>query len=304
MGVYRIPVEMKAYWVQLYQQGESATEIAEMVGISRQVLYKWLHRYEREGMAGLQEQSRRPRHSPSRISADLEGAIRSIREQEHLGPARIALRLALSVSTVYRVLKDYGLNRLHPKLPRTIQRYEKDYPGQLLHVDIKDLVPLRQGAPKEYQFAAIDDFFREGFSAIYPGKDARSATDFLQRARAYYPYPLEAVLTDNALVFTMHYAYYPGRFTRFEKTCQAHGIRHLRLRPYHPESNGKVERFFRTVQEECYNPVRLKSSHHRQAVLQEFLNYYNNTRPHLGIGGLTPVQKRNLYFQTVNDVLE
>ena len=302
MGSLCFPVAIKEHLVQLYQDGRTATAICAATGISRQTLYKWLRRYEREGAVGLHDQSRRPHHCPTRISEGVEQAILFLRQKERVGPARIALRLKLSVSTVYRVLKTHSLNQLHPKLPKKICRYEKDYPGQLLHLDIKDLVPLWQGAPKEYQFAAIDDFSREGFSLIYPCKDSRSATDFLQRTRAFYSYPVEAVLTDNALVFTMRYAYHPNRFTLFEKTCQAYGIRHLRLKPYHPQSNGKVERFFRTVQEECYNTVRLKSSQHREQVLQEFLVYYNQARPHLGIKGLTPIQKRKLYFQTVSDV--
>ncbi len=302
MGSLCLPVAIKEHLIQRYQNGGSATAICAATGISRQTVYKWLRRFEREGTAGLHDQSRRPHHCPTRISEEVEQAILSIRQKERLGPTRIALRLELSSSTVYRVLKTHSLNQLQPKLPQKICRYEKDYPGQLLHLDIKDLVPLRQGASKEYQFAAIDDFSREGFSLIYPSKDSCSATDFLHRSRAFYSYPVEAVLTDNALVFTMRYAYYSNRFTLFEKTCQAYGIRHLRLRPYHPQSNGKVERFFRTVQEECYNTVHLKSSRHRQLVLQEFLVYYNHSRPHLGIKGLTPIQKRKLYFQTVSDV--
>lgn len=298
-----LPFEVKEHMIQLYQQGRSATSICDTLGISRQTLYKWLQRYEAQGPSGLQEQSRRPHHSPRQISASVEQRIVTLRQRERIGPARIAFRLKHSRSTVHRVLKAHQLNHLHPKCPpKVAHRYEKDYPGELLHLDIKDLVPLRRGTPKEYQFAIIDDFCREGFSTIFPHKDTQSATDFLLQALAYYPYALEAILTDNAATFTMRYAFASHRQTRFEKACLAQGIKHRLIRPYHPQSNGKVERFFRTVQEECYDAVRLRSSQQRHRVLQEFLQYYNHKRQHLGIRGLTPVQKRDAYFETVSDV--
>lgn len=302
MRSIRLPFEVKEHMIQLYQQGRSATSICDTLGISRQTLYKWLQRYEAKGASGLQEQSRRPHHSPRQISTSVEQRILSLRQRERIGPARIALRLKHSRSTVHRVLKAHELNQLHPKHPKVVHRYEKDYPGELLHLDIKDLVPLRRGTPKEYQFAIIDDFCREGFSTIYPHKDTQTATHFLIQALAYYPYALEAILTDNAATFTMRYAYASDRQTRFEKACLAQGIKHRLLRPYRPQSNGKVERFFRTVQEECYDTVRLRSAQHRHQVLKEFLRYYNHKRPHLGIGGLTPIQRREAYFETVSDV--
>lgn len=304
MSSLRLPFEVKEHMVQLYQQGRSATNICDTLGISRQTLYKWLQRYEAQGASGLQEQSRRPHHSPRQLSPGVEQRIVSLRQRERIGPARIALRIKHSTSTVHRVLKAHQLNQLRPKRPKVVRRYEKDYPGELLHLDIKDLVPLRRGTPKEYQFAIIDDFCREGFSTIYPHKDTQTATDFLRQALAFYPYPVEAILTDNALTFTMRYALHPDRRTRFEKACLAQGIQHRLLRPYRPESNGKVERFFRTVQEECYDTVRLRSTQHRHQVLKEFLRYYNHQRPHLGIGGLTPIQKRKTYFEAVSDVSE
>jgi transposase InsO family protein len=113
---------------------------------------------------------------------------------------------------------------------------------------------------------------------------------------ATLPYPIEAVLTDNGLVFTMRFAYYRTRRTRFEEACQSLGIRHRRLRPYAPESNGKVERFIKTIDDECLAVAQPQTCAARTGVINDFVWYYNHQRPHLSLAGQTPVQRRHAYL--------
>jgi transposase InsO family protein len=110
------------------------------------------------------------------------------------------------------------------------------------------------------------------------------------------PYPVDAVLTDNAFAFTMRYAQHPDRLTRFQQVCQAVGIHHYVVRPYTPQSNGKVERFFRTVNDECLDVHPLFTFAARDRAIDRFVWYYNHERPHQSLGGMTPVARRTLYF--------
>lgn len=293
----RIPFAMKLRSIELLEQGHSVSAVATLFGWSRQTMSKWWGRYQVEGTRGLTDQSTRPHTSPQQLPAAIVQRILGVRHRERLGPARIALRLGVSHTSVYRTLCRQGLQYLRPKQPRVIQRYEKTYPGELLHLDAKTLVPLRRRTPVEYQFAILDDFSREAFSRIYPTATTRAATDFLLAALQYYRYPVAAILTDNALCFTMRHAYHAERVPLFAKTCTELGIRHALIRPHRPQTNGKVERFFRTVTEECYERVRFRDSRHRASSLHDFVRYYNHDRPHLSLGGLTPVQRRERYFK-------
>jgi transposase InsO family protein len=176
------------------------------------------------------------------------------------------------------------------------QRYEKDRPGELLHIDIKFLPALRN-ARYDYEFAAVDDFRREAVVWITLDQSSASATIFLERVLATLPYRVEAVLTDNAFAFTMRHAYHGDRLSRFEQACHSLGIRHYVLRPYAPQSNGKVERFFRTVDDECLAQQRRWTFQHRARAVERFVWFYNHERPHLSLGGMTPVDRRKLYFR-------
>ncbi len=300
----RKPIEIKIRCIELIQQGHGISDIAKIFKLSRKTLYKWLNRYQKDKINGLKDHTTRPHHYPYSLSEQQVKQILFIRKKEHIGPARIALRLNLSHSSVYRTLCRNQLQYLHPKERKVIHRYEKEYPGELWHLDIKNLVPLRRGQPKEHQFAILDDFSREAFCRIYPAATTKSATDFLMGALKYYQYPVKAILTDNALCFSMRFAAHSDRSTLFTQTCLQLGIRHQLIRPYHPQTNGKVERFFRTVNEECYNRTRLSNAQHRSKVLDNFVHYYNHQRPHLSLGGLTPIQRKNIYFNSVTDVLE
>lgn len=209
---------------------------------------------------------------------------------------RIAATLGVAYSTVQRRLARHGVSQL-PQPPRAkARRYEKQRPGELLHLDLKYLPALRN-ARNDFEFAAVDDFSREAVVSIRTDQTSRDAAAFLEHVVATLPYRIEAVLTDNALAFTMRFAHRSDRQTRFQQACLALGIRHLVLRPYAPQSNGKVERFFRTVDDECLHVRPLFTFAARSRAVDQFVWYYNHERPHLSLGGMTPVQRRKLYFR-------
>jgi len=288
---------MKQRSIELLEQGQSVSTVASLFGWSRQTMSKWWRRYQGAGIEGLVDHSTRPHTSPTQLSDRVVQRIVGLRQRERLGPARIAWRVGTSHASVYRTLCRQRLQYLRPKAPRLIQRYEKTAPGELLHLDTHTLVPLRRRMPIEYQFAILDDFSREAFSRIYPAATTRAATDFLLAALRYYRYPLQAILTDHAFCFTMRYTAHAERTPLFARTCTELGIRHALIRPYRPQTNGKVERFFRTVNEECYERIRFRNSQHRALSLEGFVRYYNYVRPHLSLGGCTPMQRRQAYFK-------
>jgi transposase InsO family protein len=229
------------------------------------------------------------------VAETVERQILRLR-QRGWGPLRIALALPASHATVHRVLVRHGRNRLRVPVRRPVVRYERSRPGELLHLDLKYLPDLDNPRP-EYEFAAVDDFSREAVARIHAERTTADATAFLESVLVQLPYRVEAVMTDNDLVFTMRYAFYSKRQTRFEQACRSLGIEHRLLRPHCPESNGKVERFFRTVDDECFAVRRPRSSKTRRRVLDDFLWYYNHQRPHQSLQGLTPVQRRTAFFQ-------
>jgi transposase InsO family protein len=293
-GVAHDPV-LRAKLMALHQQGVTLHQLSQQSSIARPILSRWWARYRDGDWEALQPYSRRPDHSPTRIGPAVEAQILRLR-QRGWGPARIAPQMGLGHGTVQRILTRLGQNRLpRPVRPRP-QRYEKLRPGELLHLDVKFLPALRN-ARYDYEFAAVDDFSREAVAWITTEQTSRTATQFLEQVLDRLPYRVEAIMTDNAWMFSMQRAFHGDRQTRFQQLCSSLGIEHRLLRPYAPECNGKVERFFRTVDDECLNRRRLFTFNARNRALEEFLWYYNHQRPHLSLGGLTPIQRRNLYFQ-------
>jgi transposase InsO family protein len=283
--------------MKMHQQGKALSMLSRDTGIPRPVLSRWWKRYQQQGRAGLEPRSRRPRRSPHRLAASVQSEVLQLRERGW-GPARIALALGIGHSSVHRVLVRHGHNRLRLPEQKTYRRYEKSRPGELVHVDLKYLYRWKN-TQREYAFAAVDDFSREAVAQIRPARTSGDAAAFLERLVAALPYPIKAVMTDNDFIFTMRYACHSERQTRFQQACRSLGIEHWRARPRHPQSNGKVERFFRTLDDECFAVHRPRSSTTRIRVLEDFLQYYNHQRPHLSLHGLTPVERRQAYFQQV-----
>jgi transposase InsO family protein len=279
----------------MHQQGVTFQALSAEFGIRREVLSRWWARYQAADLSGLQPTSRRPHRSPQQTRArDVQRILRM--RAQGLSAARIGLVTGLGHGTVQRTLERAGQNRL-PRPPKARpKRYEKQRPGELVHIDIKFLPALRN-ARYDYEFAAIDDFSREAVVWIGVDQTSASATVFLEQVIATLPYRVEAILTDNAFAFTMRYAHHATRKTRFEQACASFGIRHYLLRPHAPQSNGKVERFFRTVDEECLNRRPLFTFRARSRAVDNFVWFYNHERPHLSLGGMTPVERRKLFFR-------
>ena len=289
-------LDFRLAMMKQHAQGRSWATLSRETEVPRDVLRRWWQRYAAGGAAALRPRSRRPHHSPTQVPAAAEAAILAWRTRG-LGPARIALQVAPSVSTVYRTLVRHGRSQLHPPVRRSVQRYEKTRPGELVHIDLKYLPSLENRA--EFEFAAVDDFTREAVVWIAGARTTRNATTFLEHLVEVLPYPIEAVMTDNDLVFTMRFAYYRQRRTRFEDACRSLGICHRRLRPHAPESNGKVERFIKTIDDECLAVAQPQTCAARTGVVTDFVWYYNHQRPHLSLAGQTPVQRRHAYLAQV-----
>jgi len=293
-GVAHSP-EVRSFLIGLHVQGRSLSDLSREFGIPREVLSRWWHRVQADGLAGLAPRSRRP-HRSHTISRATERRILQLRRRR-LGPARIGAMLGVSAKTVHRVLTRHGQAQLPRPRRRPARRYEKSRPGELLHVDIK-LLPALRNARYDYEFAAVDDFSREAVVEIATEQTSVAATTFLEQVVRRLPYRVEAVLTDNALAFTMKHAWHSDRRTRFEQACASLGITHHLLRPRRPQSNGKVERFFRTVDDECLALQGRWTFQHRNRAVERFVWFYNHERPHLSLNGMTPVQRRDSYLRS------
>jgi transposase InsO family protein len=277
----------------LHAEGRSLSDLSRTFEIPREVLSRWWGRVLQEGLPGLTPHSRRPHHSHAIRRAIVRRILQWRRRR--LGPARIAPLVGVSATTVHRVLTRAGQACL-PRPPRPpARRYEKSRPGELLHLDIK-LLPSLRNARYDYEFAAVDDYSREAVVVVTLEQTSLAATTFLEHVVRTLPYRVEAILTDNALAFTMRHALHGERQTRFEQACHSLGIVHHLLRPRRPQSNGKVERFFRTVDDECLALQRRWTFAHRSRAIERFVWFYNHQRPHLSLHGMTPVQRRESYL--------
>lgn len=293
-GVAHSP-ETRSYLMGLHAQGRSLSDLSREFDVPRQVLSRWWQRLQAHGLAGLAPQSRRPRRSRRTPAATVRRILRLRRRR--LGPARIAALVGVSAMTGHRLLVRHRQSRLPRPRRRPARRFEKSRPGELLHLDIKVLPSLRN-ARYDYEFAAVDDFSREAVVTIAAEQTSVAATAFLEQVVAALPYSIDAVLTDNAFAFTMRYARYGDRLTRFQQACRSFGIAHHLLRPRQPQSNGKVERFFRTIDDECLALQRRWTFAHRAAAVERFVWFYNHERPHLSLNGMTPIERRDSYFRS------
>ncbi len=217
------------------------------------------------------------------------------------GRTRSAGRSVWPLSTVHAILRRHGCSRLQPRLPRSeIVRYERERPGELVHVDIKKLARIvrpshrvtgdrrdrNRGAGWQYVFAAIDDATRLGFARIYPDKSADSALAFLDQLERFYAshgITVERVLTDNGSCFKRRWA----------DACEQRRIKVKKTRPYRPQTNGKAERFIRTLLELWAHAYTYQHEHERAAALGPALDSYNRYRRHRALGGQTPLQRVN-----------
>ncbi|GLW70222.1 IS481 family transposase [Kitasatospora phosalacinea] len=315
----RLTVHGRRLLVERVRAGRPVAHIAAEMGISRTTAHKWVRRWQEEGEAGLHDRPSRPRTTPHRTPDAIEAEVCRLRRERRLGPARIAPILGMPASTVHRVLTRHGVNRLRwmdRPTGQVIRRYERDRPGELVHVDIKKLgnipdggghrVVDRQagesnrhattdlrtpsGTPKiGYSFvhSAVDDHTRLAYSEILPDERKETAVAFWRRAEQFFSglgITVERVLTDNGSCYKSHL---------WRDTLRTSGIAHKRTRPYRPQTNGKVERFNRTLLDEWAYQRPYTSNQERSEALPDFLHRYNYHRCHTALAGQPPITRVN-----------
>lgn len=282
------------------EHGWGTDAAARAYGVSVQTVRKWLRRARAEGAAGLRDRSARPHHSPRQLAPVLEARVVALRTARRSGP-QIADALQLPLSTVGDVLRRHGLGRLPPLTPRApVVRYERERPGELLHIDAKRLGRIdglghritgnagrhpRRHPGWESLHVAIDDASRLAYAELLPDETARSAVLFLEHAVAWLAtlgVQVERVMTDNALCYIRQ---------RYAAALTALGVRHVRIRPYTPRTNGKAERFIQTAMREWAYAQPYVTAADRAGALAPFLTAYNTTRPHTAHGRKPPISR-------------
>jgi len=307
----RTTVYARRLIVERFLAGWPAARIAEQLGISRATVYKWINRYRAEGWAGLVDRSSRPHHSPTRASAEVEARVLALRATARRGPVFLARELGLVASTVGRILRRRQVMPLRALDPITGQpvrrqhsghRYEHARPGDLVHIDVKKLgrVPdgggwrlhgrreeaRGRGIGYDFLHVAVDDHSRLAYvEALADERDPTSA-GFLRRAVAFFASHdviVKRVLTDNARVYRV------GR--TWAAACAELGIKRRFTRPHCPWTNGKAERFNRTLQDEFAYARPWLSNTDRLAALDSWVHTYNTRRAHSAIGGHPPITR-------------
>jgi transposase InsO family protein len=278
--------------------GLTITAAAVRSGCSRQTASKWVNR----GRRGepLTDRSSRPHRSPRRTRARVEQRVLALRAQTRNGPHPIGWELGLPASSVHAILRRHGQSRLNPPSREPVIRYQRERPGELVHIDIKKLGRIRRprdpqtGLPYgskgkagwDYLFVCVDDRTRLAHAALYPTETTANALDFLNRCQTRYRrhgIELEEILTDNGKCFQ--------RSWKQQLTAQGLTPRHTRVR--RPQTNGKAERFIRTLLNEWVRAHTYPSNQHRSNALRHYLHHYNHQRRHRALDGLTPLQAVN-----------
>ncbi len=278
--------------------GWPVTVTAASMGVSRETAYRWLRRFRLEGRAGLADGSSRPRRSPRQTPVEVEDRVCALRVGMLWGPHRIGWELGMPRSTVERVLRRRGLPRLAAidrPTRRVVRRYQRATPGELLHVDVKKLGRIPDGGgwrihgqanrPKRgygYDFVhvALDDHSRVAYAEALPDEKGNTCAAFITRAVDWFAthgVTIQRVMTDNAMNYR--------RSRAFLQALRSRHIRHLRTRPYRPQTNGKAERWNRTLAEEWAYNRPYTTNQQRLDSLDPWLHYYNCHRLHTAVGG-------------------
>jgi len=296
---------------RVLEQGWTLTAAAEAAGVSVRCARKWVGRYRLEGELGLIDRSSAPHRVANRTPAERVAVIVALR-QLRMTAAEIAETLAMPLSTVSVVLRRQGMGRLGRIGLEQPVRYERSRPGELVHIDVKKLGRIEGGAghrvlrrhytPRlkdasgrrrgttgwEYVHVAVDDHSRLAYAEVLPDEKATTAIGFLRRALAYYQrhgIQVERILTDNGSCY---------RATIHALACRRLGIRHLRTRPRRPQTNGKAERFIRTLLNGWAYGAIYRTSTERTQALDGWLWHYNHQRRHTALGRQPPISRTNL----------
>ena len=282
---------------------------ADSANVSAQTASKWWNRWLAEGEAGLRDRSSRPHHSPNKTPEHLERRIVVLRQRRKLGPARLASIVGVPRSTVHRILVRQGMNRLvwmDRPTGRVIRRIHTSRPGELVHIDVKKLAVIPAGGGHKvlgreartgsvakkgngYLFihSAVDAYSRLAYSEILANENIAECVPFLERAHRWFAdhgIDVDAVLTDSGPGYKSH---------AWAALCDRLGIEHRRIRPYRPQTNGKVERFNRTLLDEWayIRPYRSEAARARR--FDRWLHDYNHHRGHTALDGRSPIDAIN-----------
>ena len=285
--------------------GLSKAAAARQFNTTPKTVAKWVERFRQEGVEGLRDHSSRPLSLPSQTALATCAAIEVLRRQRHTG-RQIAAEVGVSAATVSRILRRLGLNRLSALEPaEPIRRYERENPGELIHIDIKKLgrigsvghritgrypgvVNRHHGIGWEFVHVCIDDASRVAFVQVMPNQRKESAVAFLEAAVAYYAslgVTIERVMTDNGSCY---------RSMAFRAACKRLGLRQIFTKPYTPKTNGKAERFIQTALREWAYACAYHNSDQRSAELPNWLHRYNWHRPHGSLKANTPISRLGL----------
>jgi transposase InsO family protein len=302
--------------VRRYRTGWKQAHIAAAMGVSRKCVRTWIDRYAAEGEAGLRDRSSRPHSMPTRTPAEVEQRVLQARREHRRGQDWLGAELGVPARTVSRILRRHRVPHLRECDPMTGQviraskttavRYERQRPGELVHMDVKKLGKIpdgggwrahgrgpgdnrnrRQGTGYDYVHSLVDDYSRLAYSEILPDEKGTTCAAFLTRAAAYFAEHgiarIERLLTDNAFAYRHSLA--------VREACAAIGARQKFIKPHCPWQNGKVERFNRTLQVEWAYRQVFTSNAARAAALAPWLEYYNNRRRHSALDGLPPISR-------------
>ena len=290
--------------VRQVESGQTPEAAARAAGVCPRTVRKWLARYATEDVAGLQDRSSRPHHLHRPTPAVTVEQIEVLRRQRFTGQ-QIARDLGVSPATVSRVLRRLGLNRIAALEPaEPVRRYERERPGELIHIDIKKLGRFERtghritgdrtgqsnsrGIGWEYLHLAIDDHSRLAYSEILPDEKRGSCLRFLFNALRFFRrhgIAVERVMTDNGPAF---------KSRRYAKALRLLNIQHKRTRPYTPRTNGKAERFVQTSLREWAYAKAYETSDQRRSELGAFLFRYNWHRPHMSLKAKPPISRLGL----------
>ena len=306
----------------IVDRGWSPARAAERYDVSWRTASKWADRYRDEGPAGMNDRSSRPHSQPNRTPAPMVRKIVHLRWKQRLGPVQIGDRLGMPASTVHAVLVRCRLNQLSHIDRATgepIRRYEHDHPGDLIHVDVKKLGNIPDGGGwrflgksqgdrnrqatrnrtgktralyqpslgNAYVHTVIDDHSRVAYAEIHDDEKAVTAALVLRNAVAWFGergVSVQRVLSDNGAAYKSHL---------WRDTCAELGIAAKKTRPYRPQTNGKIERFHRTMAEEWAFKKFYSSEAVRRAALPAWIHQYNHHRPHTAISKAPPITRLN-----------
>lgn len=291
------PYQRRLLVRRVLDQGWSVAEASEAAGWSERTGYKWLRRFREEGPGGLADRRSGPLHVPNRTPRRRVERILELRRQKRTA-WEIAQRMRMPWSTVSGILKREGLGRLKLLEPREpARRYERAVSGELVHFDVKPLARWRRrpghrmtgnrsgqdrGAGKEFAHVAIDDASRLAYVEVLPDQKGLTAVGFLERALRFYKshgLKIREILTDNGSCYVSR---------KFRQACKRHRLRHLRTKPYRPQTNGKAERFIQTMLMGWAYKRAYRTSNQRRKALPAWLRYYNHERPHRALGMIAP----------------